>query len=97
MKYADIGTGIDSANWKVSYSLAETGNGVKGDTTEATTIDGSFTLKTPFQVNALTSKTYATINANVSWSDSPRIPINNLGALADGRLMAGSNSLSNTV
>lgn len=97
VKYADIGTGIDSANWKVNYSLAETGNGVKGDTTEATTIDGSFTLKTPFQVNALTSKTYATINANVSWSDSPRIPINNLGALADGRLMAGSKSLSNAV
>lgn len=97
IKYADTGTGIGAANWNVNYSLAEAGNGVKGDTTEATTIDGSFKLNTPFQVNALTSKKYATINANVSWSDSPRIPINNLGALADGRLMAGTKSLSDAV
>lgn len=97
IKYADTDTGIGEADWNVSYVLEEAENGIPGDSTEATTIDGSFKLNTPFQVNALTSKKYATVNAEVSWSDSPRSPINNLGAQVEGRLLGDTKSLSNAV
>lgn len=88
--YTDTSSGIGNAEWTVNYSLKDSGNGEAGDVTEASTNSGSFALKTPFQVNTTTSKIYANITYKAEWDQSPRIPINNLGAQVSGRIDSGS-------
>lgn len=96
VKYSDTSTGV-TRSWAINYALNETGNGAVGSTTTATTEDGTFELATPFQVNSTSSKTYATVNGTVTWIQSPRIPINNLGEQVEGRIAGGEKDLSNGV
>ena len=100
--YSDTSTGIGNPTWTVSYELKDANNGVAGTTTSAEItnkdLSKSFTLGTGFTVNSISSKSYATISYEAEWSQSPRIPINNLGTqVSGGRIASGSKTGSDDV
>ena len=48
----------------------------------ATTLDGTFSLENPIQINAVGAKDYATITGVCSYPDSPYVPVTNIGNAA---------------
>lgn len=58
----------------------------EGSTTTPTSQDGSWTLTTPFQVTSTSEATVGTISTTCKISDSPRIPLNNIGDEVSGRI-----------
>jgi hypothetical protein len=61
----------------------------------AVDLDGSFVLDTPIQIDTVTSKTYATISGSCTYSDSPYVPITNIGNNAAAGSLKG-NTISKT-
>lgn len=88
-KYTDTGTGLTNTSdtWSVSNSI---------DTQTATTEDGTFTLLSDdyIQITSESSKTYATINTKTSYPQSPRIPVNNVGAPVSGLRIAAATDVA---
>lgn len=68
-----------------SYSVSEN---VENKT--ADTLDGSFTLDAPIQIDTVTSKTYATISGTCSYEASPRTPVTNFGNNASAGAIEGN-------
>lgn len=59
---------------------------VEGTTSDSTKEDGTWTLKTPFQVTSETEATVGTISTTCKISDSPRTPLNNIGDEVSGKI-----------
>ena len=68
IRNTDTGTNI-TASYEMSNSV---------DTNTDTTLDGTFVLDTPVQIDSTSEKTYAQVTGVCKSSQSPRIPINNL-------------------
>lgn len=68
IRNTDTGTNI-TASYEMSNSV---------DTNTDTTLDGTFVLDTPVQIDSASEKTYAQVTGVCKSSQSPRIPINNL-------------------
>ena len=79
-------TGITS-----SYEVSE-----NKENKNATTLDGSFTLDAPIQIDSINAKTYATITGKCTYGDSPYTPVTNLGNPASAGAITG-NTITKTV
>lgn len=78
--HKDTETGIGAATWSISNSI---------DEQTSTSEDGSFTLAEDdyITIDSTSSKTYATITWSGTYGDSPRTPVNNIGAEVDGKIV----------
>ena len=83
---ASSGTFVDStaAGCSATYSMS---CDKAGSTATPDAQDGTWTLTTPFQVTSTSSTTVGTITTTCSISDSPRVPLNNIGDEVSGRIM----------
>lgn len=77
---ANDGTGV-TATYLVTNEL---------DNQTATTIDGTFNLTTPVQINSTSNTSYGSIVATATWGNSARTPVNNIGEEVDGAIESGS-------
>ena len=78
---ANNGTGITA-----TYAMSN-----NKDSQTSTSLDGSFTLETPIQIDTETSKVYSTVAGEATWGASTRHPVNNIGDIVDGTLEGGSS------
>lgn len=83
---ASTGDFVDStsAGCTATYSMSCDKEGTTGDEAKQ---DGTWTLTTPFQVTSTSEATVGTISTTCKISDSPRIPLNNIGDEVSGRIM----------
>ena len=87
IRYTDKGTGVTVNSYNVSCDKAGTASGQ--------TEDGTWRLPNNITIDAVGSKTYATISVTCNTNASPRIPVNNLHSPVY-RLQIGAKSIPKT-
>ena len=81
-KYTDTATGV-TASYEVSCS-------VPGSFTNG--VDGTVTLDPQISIASTSAANIATVTNVCTWGDSPRTPVNNVGAVVTSKKIAGSSS-----
>lgn len=81
--HTDTGTGV-TATYEVSCNVAGT---VSGQTE-----DGTVTFTTPIVITGATNQALATVTNKCTWIDSPRTPVNNVGAPRESLKIATGSS-----
>lgn len=87
VRYTDKNTGVTVNSYNVSCDKAGTASGQ--------TEDGTWRLTNNITINAVGSKTYATISVTCNTNASPRIPVNNLHSPVSS-LQIGTKSIPKT-
>ena len=81
-KYTDTATGVTA-----SYDVSCTKEGTFTDG-----VDGTVTLNPQISISSTSSAEVAKITNVCTWGDSPRTPVNNVGAIVDSKRIKGSPS-----
>lgn len=81
-KYTDTATGV-TASYEVSCS-------VPGSFTNG--VDGTVTLDPQIVIDSTSAVNFATVTNTCTWGDSPRTPVNNVGAEVASKKITGSSS-----
>ena len=68
-----------------------------GSTTTPTTVDGSWTLTTPFQITSTTEATVGKLSTTCVISDAKYWPINNINEVVDGKITGKTVDKESTV
>lgn len=68
-----------------------------GSTATPTTIDGTYTLTTPFQITGTTEATVGTLTTTCVISDAAYWPINNINEVVDGKIIGSTKTQAKAV
>ena len=77
-----------AAKCTATYAVSCDVTGTKSGDTE----DGTWTITSPITIDSESSKTYGTITNACTYSDSPRVPVNNVGDEVDGQITSATIS-----
>lgn len=76
-----------------TYAVSCDVDGTKSGNTE----DGTWTITNPITIDSESSKIYGTITNACTYSNSPRVPVNNIGDEVDGQITSATISKSSAI